>query len=276
MNRLYETSDYNKEKEMNYTDLTQFKEWFSGYAKSFYSSDKDDQRNIYLKVEHTYNVCSNIIQIAKEQALSEDMLMLAETIGLFHDVGRFPQYARYRTFRDSTSVNHGELGSEVLKEEKVLDSLPKKEQDIILNAVKFHNAFSLPALDEPETLLFLRLIRDADKLDIWRVFTEYYESAPEERASAAGLGLPDTPEYSETVLSYIYKNQIASISEVRTLNDFKLLQLSWVYDLNFKPSFRMLKERNYIHRLASTLPNADKLKKAVSLLEEFVNRKLND
>jgi len=86
-------------------------------------------------------------------------------------------------------------------------------------------------------LFFIRIVRDADKLDIWSVFLEYYESPPASKASAVGLGLPDLPEYSIDVLSCLYKKEIVSLATIKTLNDFKLLQLSWIFDLNYKPHF---------------------------------------
>ena len=117
----------------------------------------------------------------------------------------------------------------------------------------------------------MRLIRDADKLDIWRVFAEYYESAEDDQASAVGLGLPDRPDYSQTVLSCLHKKTLASLSDLRTLNDFKLMQLSWVYDLNFRHSFRLLAERHLIHKIASTLPQTEEIAEALAVVEEFVS-----
>ncbi len=136
-------------------------------------------------------------KIANELSLNENERLLSETIALFHDLGRFPQYARFKTFNDRVSVNHGMLGAQVLENEKVLLHLDEKEQELIIKAVKFHNAFSIPQNEKEEIVFFLKLIRDADKLDIWRVFLDYYESPSEERASAVGLGLPDTSEYSK-------------------------------------------------------------------------------
>jgi hypothetical protein len=90
-------------------DLILLKKWFSDYCSSFYSPDIEDQKNISLKEHHTERVCENIVEISKRLSLDGHSTMLAEAIALFHDIGRFPQYARYKTFRDSVSVNHGLL-----------------------------------------------------------------------------------------------------------------------------------------------------------------------
>ena len=125
-------------------DLEFFRQWFSGFCKSFYTADIGDQKNILLKEQHTFKVCENMIAIVKGLSLNDNYLMPAETVALFHDVGRFPQYARYKTFRDGISVNHGLLGAETLIGHKVLQNLPPEEQELIIESVKFHNAFSVP------------------------------------------------------------------------------------------------------------------------------------
>jgi hypothetical protein len=261
---------------MNKSDLIFFRTWFSDYCKSFYSSNSGDQKNIYLKEQHTLNVCENIIEIVGGLSLGKNYRMLAESVALFHDVGRFPQYSQYKTFKDSISVNHGVLGSQVLIEKKVLQGLPDNEQELIIQTVKFHNAFSIPKLAKEEVIFFIRLLRDADKLDIWRVFIEYYESPVEKRASAVGLGLPDVFEYSREVILYILRKQVISLSKIKTLNDFKLLQLSWIYDLNFKPSFRLLKGRDYIARIISQLPQTEEIHNVFIFLKDYVNQRLQD
>src|SRR5208282_5899440 len=218
---------------MNRDDLLLFKHWFRGYCASFYTADEEYTRNLALKEEHTAHVCENILKIAGEEGLGAGDALIAETIALFHDAGRFPQFAKYKTFRDSLSLNHGELGAQELARTGLLNNLPVREQEIIITAVKFHNAFKIPDLACSDALIFLKLIRDADKLDIWRIFFEYYSmDSAKDRPSAVGLGFPDTPEYSREVLACIFNKQLVSLAMLKTLNDFKLTKLSWVYDIN--------------------------------------------
>lgn len=261
---------------MTENDLAGLKEWFKDYVASFYSGDEKDMRNITLKEEHTYNVCRNVVLILKGSSLNRDKLTLAESIGLLHDIGRFKQYKEYGTFRDSISINHATLGVKVLSDGRVLESLPGKERDLILSSIKFHNALSMPELPDGDAELFLKLIRDADKLDIWRVFVEYFESAEEDRASAAGLGLPDSPGYSDNILSHIFDKKVAPLSTLRTLNDFKITQLSWVYDLNFNETFRLLLERKYVEKIIGSLPQTEEIFKASFFLQDYVAGRLRE
>lgn len=259
---------------MTKIDLDNLRQWFSEYVRSFYSGDNNEQKNIFLKEKHTYEVCANAKRIAGELFLTENERILSETIALFHDIGRFPQYARFKTFNDRVSVNHGLLGAQILEDEEVLSCLGDNERELIIKAVKFHNAFSIPKNEKDEIVFFIKLIRDADKLDIWRVFLEYYYSPSNERASAVGLGLPDAPEYSKDIISNFYDRRPISLLNIRSLNDFKLLQLSWIFDLNFKPSFKILLERKYIDYLISHLPQTEEIKKISFLLKDFVEKKL--
>ena len=258
-------------------ELVFLKRWFADYVKSFYSTNKEDQKNIILKEKHTFNVCKNMLEITKELCLSDNDMMIAEAIALFHDIGRFPQYAKYKTFRDRKSVNHGFLGAETLLREKILHPLPDKEQTLIIRAVRLHNAFSVSKAERDDVIFFLNLVRDADKLDIWRIFIEEYYDLPEnEKPSAVGLSFEDITGYSEEVLSCVLRGQMVTLSQLKSLNDFKLLQLSWIYDLHNGPAFRLLLEREYIDKIISHLPKDEAIKKASSVLKEYVREKVEE
>ncbi|MBI5681985.1 MAG: HD domain-containing protein [Deltaproteobacteria bacterium] len=258
---------------MTNKEISFFRKWFSDYCKSFYSHNEEDNKNISVKEHHTLNVCQNAVLIAKNLSLDENSLLLAEASALFHDLGRFRQYALYKTFIDRDSVNHGVLGAEILAKEKVLEHLPENEQRLIIETVRFHNAFKLPRLNNKEIIKNLKIIRDADKLDIWQVLAKYYISTAEDRPSAVSLGMPDTPEYSRDIILSILNKQMAFLKDVKTLNDFKLLQLSWVYDINFPASLNLLIERGHIMEIADTLPQTEDIRNAVRYIQRYLTGK---
>jgi hypothetical protein len=249
------------------------KEWFAAYCRGFYTENMADNRNIALKEEHTRIVCENMNLLTNGLALDDNDRATAQAIALFHDLGRFEQYRRYSTFRDDISINHAALGVKILKEENVLHMVPEEERRIICLAVSLHNVFRLPALLNGRDLLFTQLIRDADKLDIWRIFAEFYGMAETERASAVGLGFPDLPDCSADVLRSLERMEMVNLSLLKTLNDFKLLQLSWVFDLNLHASFRLMLERGYIDGLSATLPKESVVENAVRGVRAFVAEK---
>lgn len=258
---------------MDRQELNNLKKWFSDYCRTFIATDPEDRKILTLKEEHTRHVCGNMVEIARDLLLDDGLAMLAETVALFHDVGRFPQYRDYHTFRDSASVNHAALGAKVLIEERVLKNVPKREQDLIIRAVTLHNVFAVPEDLDPDTLLFVKMVRDADKLDIWRIFMDYYNQPQDERTTAIGLDLPDSPGYSAEVLASVLQRKLVLMSKLKTLNDFKLLQLAWIFDLNFRRSLQLVAERKCIDRIAATLPATEEIRRAVESVSAYVKER---
>jgi hypothetical protein len=254
---------------MEQNELGLLKEWFTTYCRSFYTENEADNRNFSLKEIHTHHVRENMNRLTGSLKLSPNERITAEAIALFHDVGRFEQYRRYSTFMDAISENHAALGVKILKEERVLANVPEEERRAIYPAISLHNVFRVPSSITGRGLLFTRLIRDADKLDIWRIFAEYYMQPETERASAVGLGFPDLPGCSPEVLDCLERSEMVNLSTLKSLNDFKLLQLSWVFDLNFPASFRLALDRGYIDALAETLPEDGKVEHALILIREY-------
>lgn len=54
-------------------------------------------------------------RIAKGMKLTQEEIDIATLIGLLHDIARFEQYTKYHTFKDAESIDHGDLGAEILK-----------------------------------------------------------------------------------------------------------------------------------------------------------------
>lgn len=248
-------------------------EWFGSFCASYREPDAEAQRNLDLKELHTRKVWEAARLIAAGG--SDRRPFLAETAALFHDLGRFPQYREYRTFRDSESVNHAHLSVQIVVQHGLLESLPQEEQDCVLSAVRLHNVFRVPEGLPAAHADLLKIVRDADKLDIWRVFREYYEAPPEKQASAAALGLPDEPGCSPPVLETLQAGQLVSLDQLRTLNDFKLLQLSWVYDINFPATLALIKERSLIEGIAATLPPDQVVSAAVESVRRYLDERLS-
>ncbi|HJV35537.1 HD domain-containing protein [Geomonas sp.] len=254
-------------------ELAPLHAWFDAYCASFRSDDPELQRNFDLKEIHTRKVCEAARLIAGDE--DPRRLMLAETAALCHDLGRFPQFREYRTFKDSDSVNHAQLSAEILTQRPLLDFLAKSERQAVITAVRLHNVFQIRAGLEPQTDDLLRIVRDADKVDIWRVFIEYYNAPQAERASGAGLGFADLPVCSPAVLAALASGELVQLSSLETLNDFKLLQLSWLYDINFRSTLRLIKERGVLEQLAATLPKEGPVLEALSSVFGYLERRLS-
>lgn len=238
---------------MSPSAVADIRAWFDGYVAPYRDTDPEGLRNIDLKIAHTHRVCEMAEALCDGEQLSPDERCTALVSALLHDVGRFPQYRRWRTFRDSESDNHARLSVEVIREAGLLDRFGEGERLLIEEAVRFHNLLDLPERFQSPTSLFIRLIRDADKLDIWRVFLDQDSRSGDERASAANLGLPDEPGLTPACREALQEGRVVRLDECIVLNDFKLLQMSWALDLNFRTSFRIVRERRYLPLLAATM-----------------------
>lgn len=230
------------------------KNWFDEYTRKFDSPDPMVQKAVDLKREHTLRVCANIVDIGRSISLCEEDLFTAEISALLHDIGRFEQYRKYRTFSDSKSEDHASLGISVICVHELLGEFTPETAEIIVQAVKYHNRASLPGSRDQRFLFFLKMLRDADKLDIWRVVTDYYHNSGKNRDPAIELNLPDIPRISDKVYDALLQGRTAKTADVQTLNDLKLLQISWIYDLNFPRTFELVREKGYIKMLCSNLP----------------------
>ena len=244
------------------------RKWFKDYVKGFVGDDPYTKKNVAIKEGHSYRVCGHCIAIARSLDLPREKQYLAEAVGLFHDIGRFEQFEKYRTFNDKQSENHGELGARVMRRENILSQLDAAEQTIILKGIQFHSIKDLPENENEETRFFLKILRDADKLDILNVLTDYYNSEDKDSNPALVLDLPDTPEISEAVIDDIMEKRCVNLKNVRTINDFKLLQTSWVFDVNFDYTLRYIKEHGFIEKIINVLPQTAEIQQVYNHFNE--------
>lgn len=235
---------------------------------------KRDQRNIDLKRDHTFRVVGEISALGKKLNLDDADLELARIMALFHDLGRFEQYSRYGTFMDSQSRDHAEMSLEIIEREKILDCLEPKANNLIKYCIGWHNKKTLPFRAGNREGFFSRLLRDADKLDIWKVVTGYYQKKDRAPNNAIELGLPDKPEISPDVMGDIMAGRLVDSGHIRTTADFKALQMGWVFDVNFAGTFELLAKRRYLEALAAALPRSNAADRIYERVSSHLNERL--
>jgi HD superfamily phosphodiesterase len=203
-------------------------------------------------------------------------MLLFETIALFHDLGRFPQYYHYKTYKDQDSKNHAELSVKELKKHGVLEILPYEEQELIYTAIMHHNIAHLPENMRKDELFFSKLLRDADKVDILYVVTEHYKNIRQEKNTTVHLGLDESPEISDHILDSFLRQEIILVGDMHYVNDFKVMQLAWVNDLNFAPSLQLIIEADYFETIIRSLPEGDKREKISEHMHKVIEQKLGE
>jgi hypothetical protein len=234
-------------------------EWFAGLARSFLEGEAVHDGHVELKLEHSLNVLGEARAVTASLGLTPRLERLAHLAALCHDAGRFPQYRRYRTFRDSISEDHAMLGARSLRAWNALGGLERRDRALVLGAVVLHNRKSVPERIPPELALLTRIVRDCDKLDIVRIMLDHLRPGGK-RSDVVTLHLADEPDrYTPEIAAQIRQRRIGDYARMRYENDFKLLLLSWVFDLNFKASRRAFLARGHADELFALLPRSAEL-----------------
>ena len=156
-----------------------------------------------------------------------------------------------------------------------MDNYPKLPTDvqlIVLKAIENHNKLKLSKLDNEQQTLFARLLRDADKLDIYETSYRFFKEKNGLQPLMT-LDLINHVEVSEKIVKSILAGKTAAVEDMKTMNDYRLLLLSMAFDLNFKYTFRILAEKQFIQKIYETLPKRDQIIDAYRGIKLFVENK---
>jgi len=252
----------------------ELKQWFLKYTDTFNLENEKHQQSILMKKKHTFDVCNWTVKIGQRLGLDRRDMLIAETAALLHDTGRFEQCRSYGTFWDKHSFNHAEAGTEIIRKNNLLHRFTDDEQRIITTAVRYHNVFRLPDFIRGRDLFFLKLLRDADKTDILDIFSHYYHQPVEARYHIAGLDLLNGNGCSPGILDDLRNFRNTNRDLVKTTADHLLLKLSFLFDINYDESLRILSEEGCIERLCRALPDEPEIRDiAVELRNYFLDKK---
>ncbi|MHC1701240.1 MAG: HD domain-containing protein [Humidesulfovibrio sp.] len=226
---------------------------FQDFAEPYLREPGDDFA-YRLKVDHTMRVRSIATDIAETSGVPERVHLAARLAALLHDIGRFPQYKEYRTFRDAESANHAGLSVRHTLREHMLDSAPQDIRRLVLGAVFLHNKRSLPATLPPDLQAVAQIVRDSDKLDIFRVMIAHFSKQDPEHPEVALHVKPHPTAYSQDVLESLLRGETGDYRRIVWVNDFKLMVVGWLFDLNYRRACQMLHELGYLDTIFESLP----------------------
>ena len=195
--------------------LEEFKKYVSNYDLS--------KPKIRLKYNHSMRVMKLATKYAKLLGFSDEDVELATLIGLLHDIGRFEQARVYDSFSDLDTVDHADLSVKELFDEGKIKLFCKKEEwyPIIKIAIKYHNKFELPDINDERILKHTKLIKDVDKMDIMFMY-----SIPNEWHFKSCLD-----EISSEVIDAVRKHQLVNRRFCRNTNDIICTQYAFVFEL---------------------------------------------
>lgn len=244
-----------------------------GFAREHFLADAQDRANMALKLDHCLRVFQEAETITTREALPLNATRRSLWAALFHDVGRFPQYAVYKTFDDRKSTDHGRLGVRTLKRRCLLKPLDELDRKAVLTAVTLHNKRFLPPSLPDWAAVPVRVVRDADKLDIFQVVLNHLR--PGSRTNpVVTMGLRDEPGVcTDALVQQILAGKLGDYARMRTLNDFRLLLCSWAYDLNFPASRQAVQDRGYLNELLDELPDLPIIRRVRETVLSVLERK---
>ena len=225
-------------------DFQRAEKAFKEYLKNYNLEDG----MIALKVRHTYEVVKKSEYIATELNLDKENIELAKVIGLLHDIGRFEQIKIYKEFNDK-KMEHAEFGIKVLFEDNLIRKFveDKKYDEIIRKAIYNHNKLKIEDNLNDIELLHCKIIRDTDKLDNFRVKQE------EKMENIFPKIYNEKNINYENISSKVYedfmKHKCIELDDRKTIIDYWVCVIAFIFDLNFNISLKYVKENNYIDNL---------------------------
>jgi hypothetical protein len=241
------------------------REWFRDYGSGFAEAGNALHPLLQGKSQHSRRVAANAAEIARDQGGSPGDVLFAQTAGLLHDVGRFPQFRDYGTFSDPRSVDHGERGYAVLCADPAFASLDMPFRDDLLTSVRYHNKRVLPETLSPAERRITDLVRDADKLDIFKVILDALDNGDFEKNEAVFLHVAPDGAPNPVILDCIRQGRTASYADIRNRTDFGLQLLSWAFDLAFEATCRRLVERGWFDAIIGRLPDSPEVREVAGL-----------
>ena len=199
--------------------------------------------NIRRKQGHSIRVMNISKQIAVELNLSDDQIQIAALIGLLHDIARFEQYTQYQTYNDNRSFDHGDYGVEILNKDMRKYIKTDKYDKLIKIAIKNHNKFEIEEGLNEEESLFAKIIRDADKIDILYEAVSMFWNGEEKDINNTEISSKVMEKIEERELIKRDKNKaFCGIDKVMSV-------LAFIFDINYNPSFKIIKEDDYINKI---------------------------
>ena len=250
-------------------DFSAYRRLFLDYTEGF--RHVPDSAPLRLKVEHTFRVMEHaelVVDSLADDAREKQWRQNATACraaclaALFHDCGRFPQFERYRTFMDAKSVNHALLSFQTMRDGGFLSEEEPHVRGLAQCAVLLHNRHILPGMLSPEARFVTDVVRDSDKLDIFRVMVGYLENALPER-DAVLLHVKDEPDaWTPRVAEDVLAGRVASYGDLRFVNDFRLLLGTWMLELRFAATRKTLAESGLMEVVLSGLPDEPLLRPA--------------
>ena len=237
--------------------------YFDDFVFQYDMNDKE----INYKYHHSYRVMNNMELLSTKLNLNSKDTHLAKVIGLFHDIGRFEQDKIYNSFKDK-NFDHGNYGVYILKATNFLDNfnIDKEDYEVVYKAIDNHNQFKINTGLTERELFFSKLIRDADKLDI--IYALANPNIKENLRQSAD-------EITEIVKTKFFNQENIELKDTKNINDSLVLTLSFIYDINFIETYKIISENKYYDKIYERIERKDIFTPYIEHINKFLNERID-
>ena len=213
-----------------------------------------------IRLNHTFKVVDLCEMLARALNLSDEEIFIAKIIGLLHDIGRFEQWRLQQNVSDINGLDHADLSVAVLQKDNYIRNYieNKNYDEIIMKSIKYHNKYAIPKdLTHKETT-FLKIIRDADMIDLLRMYIE-------------DLEIELDSEFTEKIIKTLFSKKLVDVKDIKNNTDMQSKPLGFVFDMNYYYTFKYIKEKGYYDKLIARYKNKTNNEKLKIQLEEINN-----
>jgi len=241
-------------------NIEELKEKFREHALKYNMEEIAISRKFY----HSYRVMDFCMLLAKYNDFSSEDMKIAMLVGLLHDYSRFEQWTNYKTYSDLKSIDHGDLAVKRLFDDNEIINfcLEEKYYDEIYDAIKYHNKYSYPEHLSDHNKLLCKVVRDADKLDIFYLLGINKDLIKE-----------DDNLISDKIKEDFYNNKLLRRIDEMNMSDNLVLKLAMVFDLNFDYSYKYLKEYKLIDKIYENVKNKNKFKPYFEYVNKYIEER---
>ena len=225
---------------------------------------KYDMNNINIKAKYFHSL--KVMEISKDLAsglgiFSEEEIAVCEFIGLFHEIGNFSKTPNYHI--DEDNEDSYEKTIDILFNKGLIREISKdnKYDNIIKMALFAYDKNGFPSNIDEKTKHICAIIKDAHNLDSFRLFVNYPYVDTVIKNYPNSLVYEDFKSF-KTISSKVSDNS----------SDEVLVTLSKMYSFNYRYSYYLLKENNYIEKIFNSLTfDNDELKEFFKQLMVVLN-----
>ena len=252
----------------------------------YYNTFDTSVEAIKMKYDHTMRVVGYAKKIVDSETTDENLKRLGLIGALLHDIARFKQWTIYETYSDTTSFDHGNMGFEILKENDYINNYVSNdfEKEIILNAVKQHNKKDLVLTNDYKTDFVAKVARDADKIDI--LVTQYSLSDTnmflyKNYLNEFGDFSDKQFEISDSVVERVLNHQLCTNEDAKFYFGAVIREMAFVFDLNFKASFKIIKDLKIMDEKIKLLneynkKDTEKINLIAKTINDYIDEKLEE